>query len=202
VTIVATQRFPGSAWDELPEVEHLAELVPGGQQRAPDHLIRLRARAGLHERPAAPAAPGRDVAGGVEPLQRLPHRRAADLEQVRQLPLGRELLAGHELAERDGSHEPLSDPLAGRPLGKRSKRRTERVLNVTSAHPTPPHPTRDNDPYGLKDCCLDHLRPGWSVTSRVRWRQEHAGQGPSSSGVRRRRRLGPSSPVSVRRDRV
>jgi hypothetical protein len=128
--------------DELPEVEDLAQLVPGGEG-AGDHLVGLRADARLDESAAAPAPAGGDVAGRMQALQRLPDGGPADLQRGRELALGRQRLAGHELAERDRGHEPLGDPLARRPQRQRGQQRAEGVSGqrrrgIAAGHAPPP----------------------------------------------------------------
>jgi len=83
----------------------------------------------------------------VQPLQRLPHGRAAHLERGGQLALGRQPLARLELAERDRRHEPVGDPLASRPHRHRLQQRAERVIAIgfqLDRQRTPP-----SDSHGL-----------------------------------------------------
>ena len=74
--------------DEPPVVQQFGQLVPGRAQRALDHLVGTRTRAGLDEGAATAAAPGRHVARGQQSLQRLAHRGPAHLQRGGQVPLG------------------------------------------------------------------------------------------------------------------
>jgi hypothetical protein len=105
--------------DQLAEFEQLGKFLPGGDERPADHLVGVGPQIGRHERAAAAAAPGPHVTGRLQPLDGLPHGRPAHFQHGGEIPLGRQPLAGDELAERDRGHEALSDALAGTAHGNR-----------------------------------------------------------------------------------
>ena len=115
-------------------------------ERAPHRVGRARAPAVEHVRAARAAAADVDHAAGLEPGHGLAHRRAADPEQPGQLALGRQAVAGQELAQRDGRQQPVGDLVDGGDevhrarAGRLRRRAPARAPAARARFPEPPRP--------------------------------------------------------------
>ena len=139
-------------------------------------------RIGADERAAAAAPPGPYVAGRLQPLNGLPHGRPAHFQHGGELPLGRQPLAGDELAERDRGHETLGDALARTAHGNRRQQRAEGLMPVAGTvivrlsagkyrvtrrpavaadrHPAGPRPAENTAMGHARTCCASDPSPG------------------------------------------
>ena len=75
------------------------------------------------------------IASGRQPRYRLPDGGPAHGERRGQLPLRRQPLARHELAQRDGGHQPVGDMLPGIPQPEwREQLRDQRITDEGQVH--------------------------------------------------------------------